>query len=44
MDRRDGGLTDMKFAGYFFAEIPESADPARVLKYFRGLIRAYQIL
>ena len=38
------GLTDMKFDGYCFAEIPESADPVRVLKYFRGLFRAYQNL
>ena len=37
-------LTDMKFEGYCFAEIPESADPFRVLKYFRGLFRAYQNL
>ena len=37
-------LTDMKFDGYCFAEIPESADPVRVLKYFRGLFRAYQNL
>jgi hypothetical protein len=37
-------LTLMKFGGYCFAEIPESADPVRVLKYFRGLFRAYQDL
>jgi sugar phosphate isomerase/epimerase len=35
-------LTDMRFDGYCFAEIPESADPLRVLNYFRGLFRAYQ--
>jgi sugar phosphate isomerase/epimerase len=35
-------LSAMKFQGYCFAEIPESADPVRVLKYFRGLFRAYQ--
>jgi len=35
-------LTDMRFDGYCFAEIPESADPLRVLRYFRGLFRAYQ--
>ena len=35
-------LSDMKFDGYCFAEIPESADPVRVLKYFRGVFRAYQ--
>jgi sugar phosphate isomerase/epimerase len=39
-----GALSDMKFDGYCFAEIPESADPVRVLKYFRGLFRAYQNL
>jgi len=37
-------LAAMKFDGYCFAEIPESADPVRVLKYFRGLFRAYQSL
>jgi sugar phosphate isomerase/epimerase len=37
-------LSDMQFSGYCFAEIPESADPVRVLKYFRGLFRAYQNL
>lgn len=37
-------LADMKFQGYCFAEIPESPDPVRVLKYFRGLFRAYQNL
>ena len=37
-------LSDLKFDGYCFAEIPESADPVRVLKYFRGLFRAYQNL
>jgi sugar phosphate isomerase/epimerase len=37
-------LADMKFEGYCFAEIPESADPLRVLKYFKGLFRAYQNL
>jgi sugar phosphate isomerase/epimerase len=35
-------LSEMRFQGYCFAEIPESADPVRVLKYFRGLFRAYQ--
>jgi len=39
-----GALTDMKFEGYCFAEIPESSDPIRVLKYFKGLFRAYQNL
>lgn len=37
-------LSEMKFDGYCFAEIPESADPVRVLKYFRGVFRAYQDL
>lgn len=35
-------LVDMKFDGYCFAEIPDSQDPVRVLKYFRGMFRAYQ--
>jgi sugar phosphate isomerase/epimerase len=35
-------LAQMKFQGYCFAEIPESTDPMRTLKYFRGLFRAYQ--
>jgi len=35
-------LVEMKFDGYCFAEIPESSDPIRTLKYFRGLFRAYQ--
>jgi sugar phosphate isomerase/epimerase len=35
-------LAAMKFQGYCFAEIPESPDPVRVLKYFRGMFRAYQ--
>ena len=35
-------LTEMKFDGYCFAEIPESADPVRVLKYFRAVARAHQ--
>jgi sugar phosphate isomerase/epimerase len=37
-------LVEMKFDGYCFAEIPESNDPVRVLKYFRGVFRAYQNL
>ncbi|HXW08144.1 MAG TPA: TIM barrel protein [Vicinamibacterales bacterium] len=37
-------LGQMDFQGYCFAEIPESADAVRVLKYFRGLFRAYQDL
>jgi sugar phosphate isomerase/epimerase len=39
-----GSLSEMKFDGYCFAEIPESTDPVRVLKYFRALFRAYQNL
>jgi sugar phosphate isomerase/epimerase len=35
-------LAGMNFQGYCFAEIPESDDPVRVLKYFRGMFRAYQ--
>ena len=37
-------LMEMDFQGYCFAEIPESADPVRVLRYFRSLFRAYQDL
>ena len=37
-----GRLAEMSFQGYCFAEIPASPDPVRVLKYFRGLFRAYQ--
>ena len=37
-------LAQMNFQGYCFAEIPESADPVRVLKYFRATFRAYQNL
>jgi sugar phosphate isomerase/epimerase len=37
-------LAQMNFQGYCFAEIPESGDPVRVLKYFRGMFRAYQNL
>jgi sugar phosphate isomerase/epimerase len=37
-------LVEMKFTGYCFAEIPESTDGVRVLKYFRGMFRAYQNL
>ena len=39
-----GGLAQMNFQGYCFAEIPESTDPIRVLQYFRGMFRAYQNL
>src|SRR5688500_3872999 len=37
-----GNLAQMNFQGYCFAEIPESTDAIRVLKYFRGMFRAYQ--
>lgn len=37
-------LAAMKFDGYCFAEIPESADPVRVLKYFRAVFLAHQDL
>ncbi len=37
-------LAAMNFQGYCFAEIPESTDGVRVLRYFRGLFRAYQNL
>jgi hypothetical protein len=37
-------LSSMKFSGYCFAEIPESADPMRVLHYYKALFRAYQNL
>ena len=35
-------LAAMKFDGYCFAEIPESSDPIRTLRYFRALFRSYQ--
>ena len=35
-------LAAMNFQGYCFAEIPESTDAVRVLRYFRGVFRAYQ--
>ena len=35
-------LNGIQFQGFCFAEIPESNDPVRVLKYFRGMFRAYQ--
>ena len=39
-----GHLAAMNFQGYCFAEIPESTDGVRVLRYFKGLFRAYQNL
>ena len=38
------GLNQTGFSGYCLAEIPESSDPVRVLKYFRSLWLAYQNL
>ena len=38
------GLNETGFSGYCLAEIPESKDPVRVLRYFRSLWLAYQNL
>ena len=38
------GLNEAGFAGYCLAEIPESADPLRIMRYFRALWLAYQNL
>ena len=35
-------LNGIRFQGFCFAEIPESNDPVRILKYFRGMFLAYQ--
>jgi len=35
-------LNEIQFTGYCLAEIPPSADPVRVMKYFRALWLAYQ--
>ena len=35
-------LNEIKFTGFCFAEIPESNDPIRVMRYFRSLWLAYQ--
>ncbi len=37
-------LNEIGFGGFCLAEIPESNDPVRVMKYFRGLFLAYQNL
>ncbi|HXT39057.1 MAG TPA: sugar phosphate isomerase/epimerase family protein [Candidatus Angelobacter sp.] len=37
-------LNGIGFTGFCLAEIPESNDPVRVMKYFRGLFLAYQDL
>ena len=35
-------LTDADYHGFTLAEIPDSPDPERVLRYFRSLWLAYQ--
>jgi sugar phosphate isomerase/epimerase len=35
-------LTDTGYRGFTLAEIPDSPDPERVLRYFRSLWLAYQ--
>jgi sugar phosphate isomerase/epimerase len=35
-------LAGINFSGYCCAEIPESTDPLRVMRYFRALLYAYQ--
>jgi sugar phosphate isomerase/epimerase len=35
-------LNEINFAGYCLAEIPESKDPVRVMRYYRALWLAYQ--
>jgi sugar phosphate isomerase/epimerase len=35
-------LNETNFTGYTFAEIPESADPVRVMKYYRALWLSHQ--
>jgi sugar phosphate isomerase/epimerase len=37
-------LTEIGFNGFTFAEIPDSPDPVRVMRYFRSLWLAYQNL
>ena len=37
-------LNEIEFSGFCLAEIPESKDPVRVMKYFRALWLAYQNL
>lgn len=36
------GLNEIGFDGYCLAEVPESTDPIRVMRYLRGLWLAYQ--
>lgn len=38
------GLNAMNFSGYCLAEVPESTDPIRVMKYYRAMWLAYQDL
>ena len=38
------GLNQMGYTGYCLAEIPDSADPVRLMKYYRSLWLAYQNL
>jgi len=38
------GLNGIGFSGYCLAEIPESSDPLRVMRYYRSLWLAYQNL
>ena len=35
-------LQEIRFPGFCLLEVPESADPQRVLSYARALFRAYQ--
>lgn len=37
-------LREMEYPGYCLAEIPESTDPIRVMRYYRTLFRAFQDL
>lgn len=38
------GLNAIGYTGFCFAEIPQSTDPVRVMKYYRALFLAYQNL
>jgi hypothetical protein len=37
-----GLLAGIGFSGYCCAEIPESSDPIRIMRYFRAVFLAYQ--
>lgn len=39
-----GNLNAMGYAGFCLAEIPDTPDPLRVMRYYRALFRAYQNL